>query len=634
MLITAPSKRYYVGEMSGFHEGKAALAMLCDCKIRAYEHAYRRRFYPDGFPDDPFKGKSRPVYDELRSLGLSGYYSNSLEPYVIGMIKSQVSNLANYVSNIKDDIESMCEKKAETETELARKRLIKEAIVRYAKTDKWEPPFEGCTMYINDRGEVIGFGIKAQDYRVYERTVEAGIRRYKQRVASIGEGIKRREKKLKDLEKGIPTKSIFGSRALYKKKDTVCETAEDREIWREEFIYARHSSIVLSGRADAPSGNRIVKWDERTHDLVWDLPGGGTCVFPGFLPENYTEEYASVLASKNASHTSVSYTIDLRKDSKGREFFLVWATFKLPDDSRMNFCTEGGVVGVDINADRLAWTELDGEGNRLCGDVIPMNLAGLTSGQASDVIGRAVSVLISQCSLSGKPLIRENLDSGGFAKKMKYDNKKRNRVVSQFAFERIIQSIMSQAFRAGIGVYAVNPAYTSFAAKTAYMRRYGISIHEAASYVIGMFGLGIWPEVPEQYKGLLPKPKKSPKSPEASKSADTPKASETAEASKTTETPKAVENADTSESAETSKASKTAAKDALPSPREKFYKDWKALYNMLKGIRTHAFYLDIPKCKNKRELKKWIQEHDVIRPPNSYAPPKKKGGDAPNSAAA
>ena len=573
MVVTAPGRRYYADEMDGFAEAKAAVAMLSSCKIRAYNNQYRRLYAPDGF-DDPSAGKARPVYEDLRSYGLTSVYANALEPYVTGLLKSQASNMVNRAAKLEDDISAMYDKLNTLGDELAKKKALKDSIMQYAKTGTWEKPYPKCTIAIS--GDVLaGYSIMPQDYRVYERRLDRKISRLERRMSSIFEGTLHREAKKAAIEASpVPTKAIFGGRELYRMKDTVCRTAEDMAAWKESFHKARYSSVSLSGRADSPHGNHLVQWDWRTYDITWRLPGGGKCVFPGFLPAHYTEEFLACLHGDNFSRSTVSYTIELRTGTDGREYFLVWASFTPLPDPWKNTCTVDGIIAVDINADRLAWADLSAEGERLGGGTIPMELTGLSTGQASDAIGRAVKLLITECSLAHKPLAMESLDAKGMVRKQKYGNKKKNRRVSQFAVNRIVQTIMAQAERASVGVISVNPAYTSFAGKLLYMRKYGISVHEAASCVIGLLALGIYPEVPGTYASLIParKPKKKgmPLAPETEK--------------------------------------------------EAFYRKWRGVYRALSGIRAHAFYLDVKPQRDKKSFRAWFRAHDVLHPEAAATP--------------
>ena len=59
------------------------------------------------------------------------------------------------------------------------------------------------------------------------------------------------------------------------------------------------------------------------------------------------------------------------------------------------------------------------------------------------------------------------------------------RMLSSFCYRQLIASIESRAFRNGIEVYEVNPAFTSIIGRTKFMGRYGLSTHTSAALVIG-----------------------------------------------------------------------------------------------------------------------------------------------------
>ncbi|MCQ6282393.1 hypothetical protein [Bacillus sp. EB600] len=56
----------------------------------------------------------------------------------------------------------------------------------------------------------------------------------------------------------------------------------------------------------------------------------------------------------------------------------------------------------------------------------------------------------------------------------------------------------------GVAVFEVNPAYTSQIGKMKYMKRFGISIHEAASFVIARRAMGFKEKLPPVLGTLLP----------------------------------------------------------------------------------------------------------------------------------
>ena len=85
----------------------------------------------------------------------------------------------------------------------------------------------------------------------------------------------------------------------------------------------------------------------------------------------------------------------------------------------------------------------------------------------------------------------EDIDTTISKHGMKYGNAKANRHASIFAYRKMETCIENQSYRRSFGVVKINPAYTSQIGKILYMRRLGISIHEAASYVIGLKGMGL-----------------------------------------------------------------------------------------------------------------------------------------------
>jgi hypothetical protein len=85
-----------------------------------------------------------------------------------------------------------------------------------------------------------------------------------------------------------------------------------------------------------------------------------------------------------------------------------------------------------------------------------------------------------------------------------HDSKKANKQMNLFAYRKIISAIKSRAEKMGVAVFEVNPAYTSQIGKMKYMKKFGISIHQAAAYVIARRGLGFKEKLPPVLFSLLP----------------------------------------------------------------------------------------------------------------------------------
>lgn len=103
-----------------------------------------------------------------------------------------------------------------------------------------------------------------------------------------------------------------------------------------------------------------------------------------------------------------------------------------------------------------------------------------------------------------KPIAVEKLDTTKSKVSNRYGNRKANRMMSMFAYKKLISSIKNRADKMGVAVFEVNPAYTSQIGKIKYMKRFGVSIHEAASYVSARRAIGFKEKLPPVLHSLLP----------------------------------------------------------------------------------------------------------------------------------
>jgi len=148
--------------------------------------------------------------------------------------------------------------------------------------------------------------------------------------------------------------------------------------------------------------------------------------------------------------------------------------------------TKKGVIGVDINANHIAIAETDHFGNPIAKRTIPLNTYGKTSHQSKALIGDMCKELVKLAKEKGKTLIIEELD---FSKKKatlkEQGNTKYARMLSSFSYSAIKNGLTAKAWREGVEVCQVNPAYTSVIGRIKFANRYGLSIHHAAALTIG-----------------------------------------------------------------------------------------------------------------------------------------------------
>ena len=539
MKATAFSRRYYPDDINGYGNAVNAIIQLNDIKFQAYDAYYNNRF---GLAKGADPLKNTTLYDFIRKLGLNSLYANVMEPFVKGILKSQQSNRKNYTSDVKADIESRKEKLSGIVEQKENAVLLKKAIESYMKTGTFAKPYPRCSVKISEDGTVFSFGNGPMPAAEFERHTEARIRKLKNRISMMEEGIRRQEKRFRDMETLPPRKAIFGTRSLYRKKDTA-----PYEKWHDDFLFARHRSFTVSGRADSIHGNFLVKFNPQENSLEWTLPDGGSVVFQNFRLGHYDDEFRTAFKKRGSP---IAYTFERRKDGSGKEFLIVKAAFEFPSDGRLNNSLSDGCIAYDTNYDRFAWAELDADGNVLRHGNILFDIDGKTKGQVSDIIGRAAAQLVSIASCAKKPLIREALDPAAMRRGMRYQDKTRNRKIYMFACEKMAAMVKSRAFRKDIDVMPVNPAYTSFQAKTTLLRKMGISVHEGAAIMIGRRALDILPSPPEWADAVIG--------------------------------------------------------SARSLHRSGLYQEWKKLYKEAKNLRTHDYYREFPVFSKKKDFNAWV----------------------------
>jgi IS605 OrfB family transposase len=154
------------------------------------------------------------------------------------------------------------------------------------------------------------------------------------------------------------------------------------------------------------------------------------------------------------------------------------------------------VTGIDVNIDRIAVSILTKQGNLLesktfyCHEMeyVKSNRRSNISGEvAKDIIQYLLTWNVGAMFLEDITLIQDH-DT----------NKRFNRLVHSFAKTKIQKAIISRGIKFGFKIKKVNPAYTSVIGRFKYSQKYGLSVHEAAAFVIGRRGLGFDEKIPQE----------------------------------------------------------------------------------------------------------------------------------------
>lgn len=474
-------RRYYLDEGKILNQGSIldTLSRFNDMKIWAYNLLYDIRFLGKDLPAS--KNCNALMKERLHE---NDYYNSAVYTAASGTLSSQRELKDLYIKGKLKDLEARDEKIRSLEHALENKKKLKASILAYLKTGAWEEPYRLCRFHA-EKGMMYLPGGKSCPVTEFEFRLDEEIRSLKTRTALVKEARKRAAGKLEALMSHPPRRVVFGTRRKYREKDA---EGVDMDAWKQEYHDARHASMSLPGRHTSKDCNFLV---HRTPvGLAVRCMDGKEAVFTEFHLSRYHEVWEAMLSAKKAERKSICYNFTLRRDRDGRAYFLVSVTLEL-ENPECRECYENGWVSMDINYDHVALTDVDRDGKRICSTVIRFDVEGKTSGQVSDTIGRVMAKAGKYCADRQKPLIMEDIDTTISRNGMRYGDRKRNLHASLFAYRKMTSSIENQAYKQGVWILKTNPAYTSQIGKFLYMKPYGISIHEAASYVVGLKGIGL-----------------------------------------------------------------------------------------------------------------------------------------------
>lgn len=301
----------------------------------------------------------------------------------------------------------------------------------------------------------------------------------------------------------------FGGRKLFRAQFHLEENAYATHAdWLQVWRAARSNQIVALGSLDEHAGCQSCvarKEPDGSYTLQLRLPEalvqtyGEHLTIPGIRFAYGQQWFEQALAASHLitrtsrtgrttrSYTGVPISYRFVLDQKGVEIFATMP-IRIPKPVTT---TEHGAIGLDLNADHLAMTETDANGNLVKTKKIPLELEGCTRHQALARIGDAVKQVIALGTGTGKPIMSENLD---FAKKkaaLEGRSKRYKRMLSRFCSRAVVGTLTARAEEAGIEVKPpVEPAFTSVIGRYKYAKRYGLSVHQAAALVIARRGLG------------------------------------------------------------------------------------------------------------------------------------------------
>lgn len=296
----------------------------------------------------------------------------------------------------------------------------------------------------------------------------------------------------------------FGGKKLFRAQFHLEKSGfTSHQEWKKQWEEKRTSEFFVLGSKDETSGNQTCTAYTKNEKfcLRLRLPKALESRYGKHLEiENIAFAYGheAILAGLNHPEgQALSYRF--KKDEKGWRVFVSTA-LKKPEPISQEGC---GVIGIDLNTDHVAYIETDRFGNPIERQRLPWNSYGKNRHQLKALTGDLCKEIIDKAKKTKKPIVIEKLDFQKKKLSLAEQESKWARLLSGFAYGLFFVFLMARAFKHGVAVHRVNPAFTSVIGRINYAKRYGLTIHLAAALCIAR-RYQKFSEAPCSPEGMIP----------------------------------------------------------------------------------------------------------------------------------
>lgn len=301
----------------------------------------------------------------------------------------------------------------------------------------------------------------------------------------------------------------FGTKGLFRAQFHLAENGfASHADWREAWRRARNASFMIEGAASKSAGNQFARLspnEDGLFDLELRLPEAlkhladesvrvsNAVVHVVRIEGLHFAHRADELREALGRNTAVA--VRFHRDGDG---WRIMPSFKTVDaDAAEDY--RCGAVGVDLNAGHVSVTRVDRFGNPVDQFDVPLVTYGKSAGQARDACRQVAARIADFAALRDLPIVAEKLDFYDKKKRLREagtTEARRARQLSSFAYSAFAAALESACARRGVHLRRVNSAYTSIIGRTKTARRYGSSVHAAASLAIARRAMGLSEELP------------------------------------------------------------------------------------------------------------------------------------------
>lgn len=437
-----------------------------------------------------------------RENGLTSRQFNAMSIELDGKIKSTVELLKNN----KHDIESNIKKVAKAVATTA--KSLKEKLIALFKSNENKANFSDAQK--TENSAKIETKIDDLKKRKFFKIRRLNVLKNKLRKIDV---------RLKANVPGI----CFGTRKLFNQQFHLDQTdfGEGKEgfaNWKKAWDHARSHQFFLVGSKDETSGNQscqaVIVHAPPTTEVASPQTLTLTIRMPNALIEKgapkfmaiegvrfeYGQDKIQKILQENAvskSEKKIALSYRFHKDDNTPTGWRVFVSTDVAGSKTISEDAGMGVLGVDFNADHLAWAKTDRNGNTYDFGKVDLPIQGKTTAQREAIMSDALDKVINIANKFNCPVAIEDLDFSKKKSELANMGVKKARKLSGLAYSKYKQLAEAKASRKGVELIMIDPAYTSVAGSVKYAVRLGITVHQAAAGVIARRAQGYSEKLPQ-----------------------------------------------------------------------------------------------------------------------------------------
>lgn len=306
--------------------------------------------------------------------------------------------------------------------------------------------------------------------------------------------------------KTIPPVIFGGKKQFYERLGQKITKEEWREL-RSNTLYSR------GDKSKKGNLNTRIVWDEANQHFYLEVANPLAATgrnsprlrFQLSIPDKYYDEIVDVVMpvvigytpKEKAIETYRVYSVELKRK---HGMYYVHLTYDIEThDMELKWnepILSDLVAGIDVNIDKVAVSIVTKQGNLLETKTFYCHeMEYVKSNRRSNIAGEIAKEIIDYLlDANVGAMVLEDIH----LKQTHDTDKKFNRFTHSFAKKKLQDALISRGIRFGYRIKKVNPAYTSVIGRFKYSKMYGLSVHEAASFVIGRRGLDFEENIPKR----------------------------------------------------------------------------------------------------------------------------------------